>query len=169
MLKDYSGINVLWKMQEIILIICLGVMGLAIFLQVLTRQLFQTPLTWSEELARYLQVWITFLGIGYGLRHKSHIKVEIFINKISKKGQRIIKIFVNVILIFCLLQIIPGTYRFMINQNLIGSSAMGIRMSIVYLVLPISIIDMLFIFVFDIIANIKDLTLKNSNQKREAV
>ena len=57
-------------------IIILGGMTLCIFLQVIFRYVFKSPLTWSEEIARYLFIWMTFIGAYSGARQGKHIGVE---------------------------------------------------------------------------------------------
>jgi len=45
-------------------------------LQVMARYLFRTPIPWTEELARFLLVWVCFLGAASVTRRKLHISVE---------------------------------------------------------------------------------------------
>ncbi len=48
------------------------------FSQVVLRYLFNHPVTWIEEISRYLFVWIVFLGSATAFRAGEHIKVDIF-------------------------------------------------------------------------------------------
>lgn len=57
-------------------VIILGGMTLCIFLQVIFRFILKSPLTWSEEVARYLFIWMTFIGSYVGARKGQHIGVE---------------------------------------------------------------------------------------------
>ena len=45
--------------------------------QVFLRYVANSPLFWSEELTRYLIVWLTFLGASLGIRHRGHIAIEL--------------------------------------------------------------------------------------------
>ena len=54
----------------------LGIFGLIIF-QVFTRYVLNTPLSWSEEAARLLVVWLTFVGAGFVSSRNAHIAVDI--------------------------------------------------------------------------------------------
>jgi TRAP-type transport system small permease protein len=56
-----------------------------IFLQVVTRYVFDSPLPWTEELARYLLVWLTFAAAGYVTARRLHISVDLFIAKLGKR------------------------------------------------------------------------------------
>ncbi|MBI2456019.1 MAG: TRAP transporter large permease subunit [candidate division NC10 bacterium] len=52
-----------------------GVMTVVVFLQVLGRYVFQYPLPWSEELARYLFIWSSLLGAAIALHRGAHISL----------------------------------------------------------------------------------------------
>ncbi len=123
--------------EDIVLISCLGDYGDCVVRPSRVPLFFGTPIMWSEELSRYLQIWLTFLGIGYGIRHESHISMVLVYNKMPKRIQIIITILTDVIMIICFMFFIPGAIRFVIDQNQILSSAMQLPMSIVYFVGPL--------------------------------
>lgn len=52
-------------------------------LQILFRYVFMYPLPWTEELARFTLVWVTFFGAASATRRKLHLAVDFFINKLS--------------------------------------------------------------------------------------
>ncbi|MDO4547250.1 MAG: TRAP transporter small permease [Clostridia bacterium] len=56
--------------------IILGGMTILIFIQVVFRYVFTNPLAWSEEIAKYLFIWMTFIGGYVGARQNKHIGVE---------------------------------------------------------------------------------------------
>ncbi len=51
-------------------------LALVVFLQVLNRYLFKTPLAWSEDLAMILFQWVAFLGAALGVKHAEHFGIE---------------------------------------------------------------------------------------------
>ena len=74
----FSRFNRIWDDFTLFLFICLLV---AATLQVLSRYVLEAPLPWTEELARFLLVWVAFLGSASVARRKMHIAVEFFSNK----------------------------------------------------------------------------------------
>lgn len=50
---------------------------ISVLLQVLFRYVFQHPLTWSEEAARYLNMWAVFIGAGIGVNRRDHLRVDL--------------------------------------------------------------------------------------------
>jgi len=57
--------------------------------QVLFRYMLMIPLPWTEELARFTLVWVTFLGAASVTRRKLHIAVDYFIAKLPVKTSRV--------------------------------------------------------------------------------
>jgi TRAP-type C4-dicarboxylate transport system permease small subunit len=58
------------------LIVLLAAMACIVFANVTLRYLTNDSLVWAEEVARYLMVWLTFLGAGQVLRFGGHIAIE---------------------------------------------------------------------------------------------
>jgi TRAP-type C4-dicarboxylate transport system permease small subunit len=130
----------LGQLEEWLLVVAFSAMGIALLSQVFFRYILNSPLIWTEELARYLLVWVTFLGINYGIRHRAHIEMEYFFNKFPRILQRVIPIVTQVFTVACLLQFLPGALRFVSAQRAIDSSAMQINMGLVYAVIPIGMV-----------------------------
>src|SRR4030042_919798 len=61
--------------------------------QVLFRYVLMIPLPWTEELARFTLVWVTFLGAASVTRRKLHLAVDIFISKLAPGKARTLSIF----------------------------------------------------------------------------
>ena len=55
--------------------------------QVLFRYVLNDPLTWSDELARYLLVWCSFLGWIIAARHRSHLGISLPEGWVGPRGQ----------------------------------------------------------------------------------
>src|SRR3546814_379287 len=53
------------------------VMTILVFANVVLRYLFNSSLTWVEELTRYMMIWVAYLGAGLALRAGTHVAVEV--------------------------------------------------------------------------------------------
>lgn len=72
--------------------IVLSFMVIVVMVQVVSR-MFGHPLSWSEEIAKWTMIWITFIGASYSFRNGGLIRVDYFIRKhFSESTQRIINI-----------------------------------------------------------------------------
>lgn len=60
------------RLESAVLIIIMSVLFGLVTLQVLAR-LFEDPPTWTEEVSRYLMVWLTFFGAAVCVRHNEHV------------------------------------------------------------------------------------------------
>jgi TRAP-type C4-dicarboxylate transport system permease small subunit len=67
-----------------------AIMTIIIIIQVFLRYLFLYSLSWSEEVARYLMIWASFLGASLAIKYALHIGVEIVVNRISAGPKRTI-------------------------------------------------------------------------------
>ena len=86
MLRRFNA--VVNRALEGFLIVGFVAMTLVIFLQVIFRYFLLQSLSWSEEVARYLFVWLTFLGASVVARSQSHITVESVVNAIKPESLR---------------------------------------------------------------------------------
>lgn len=87
------------KIEHGALIISLAVMVIVIFSQVVMRYIFNNSLSWSEEFARYLFVWFSWMGVSAGVRDKEHLKVEILSAALAKRGLLKTKEIINIIVL----------------------------------------------------------------------
>ena len=63
-------------MEKILCVIFLALMSIIIVLQVFFRYVLNNSLSWSEELARYLFIWMIYIGISLGVKMDKHICVD---------------------------------------------------------------------------------------------
>jgi len=74
-------------------LILVAIVGVT-FIQVLFRYIFHLSLAWSEELARYLFVWLAALASAYAFKTKSHFALRFLVNRFGKDLQKMICTFV---------------------------------------------------------------------------
>lgn len=126
-----------------LLAILMVAMTITVLLGVLFRYFLKMSFPWSEELARYLMIWIGFLGSSIALREGAHVGVKFFINAMPKKVSNYF-IFVSrvLIIVFLLFIIKYGLSMAMRNIDQI-SPVMQLSMFIPYFAIPFSGILML--------------------------
>lgn len=125
--------------EEVFLVIFTAIMVSVIFLQVIMRFIFESSLSWSEELARYCFIWLVYIGISYGVKKQRHIKVDVLLLLFKDKGRLIFTIIANLLfLIFCLFVMRYGTD---IALKLLDwgqkSPALQIPMGLIYFAAPV--------------------------------
>jgi TRAP-type transport system small permease protein len=66
---------------------CLAVMVVLVFGNVVLRYVFNSGIATSEELSRWLLVWLTFLGAVVALREHAHLGVDTLIRALPPRGR----------------------------------------------------------------------------------
>lgn len=92
--------NCFAKLDKILvwaLSILFGAMSVIIFMQVVWRYVLRSPLSWSEETARYLFVWVSFLGAITAARRGNHIGMEMLRDKLPNVGKNLLCLIANLI------------------------------------------------------------------------
>ena len=85
------------KLCSWIVILLTGVMCLTILAQVFSRYLLGKPLTWSEELARYTMIWVTFLGTAVAQKRGTLVCVDMFLTAMPPKVQKVFRALSDII------------------------------------------------------------------------
>lgn len=116
----------------IIISIFLLSMVALVFLNVVLRYGFDSGITWSEEMARYLFVWIVFLGAIVAYKEKAHLGVDLLIGSLPPLGQKILYILVNLIVIGVLIIVIDGGLKMIEINKVSYGPATGIPLSVLF-------------------------------------
>ena len=123
------------------LISILGLMVLSVVWQVFSRYVLVNPSTFTDELARFLMIWLGLLGAAYVSGKNMHLAIDLLPNKLKGKQKRNLLIFIDMLIIFfvVLVMIIGGGrlvyMTFILNQT---SASLQIPLAYVYTILPIS-------------------------------
>lgn len=72
-------------------------------MQIIARQIFRSPLIWSEELASLLFVYVGMLGISMGIRSQSHVLIDFLFTRFSPKVQKVVFTFSQIIIFICII------------------------------------------------------------------
>lgn len=114
--------------------LCLAVMVVLVFGNVVLRYGFNSGITISEELSRWLLVWLTFLGAIVAVREHSHLGVDSLVRMLSPAGKRTCFIINYCLMLFADWLLLTGSWR----QTLINwddrAPATGLSIAIFYFV-----------------------------------
>jgi TRAP-type C4-dicarboxylate transport system permease small subunit len=147
------------NLDEYILLSMLAFSTTLIFFQVLMRYVFNSSLSWSEELARYLYVWQTWLAASYAVKKGRHLRVTSLVD-IAKGRKRICIELLVLALWLCFavfLCLKSASLCSMIFKQGQTSVALNLPMWIAYSAVPAGTALMSFRLVQQIAANIKGL------------
>jgi len=108
---------------------------------VFTRYALGSQASWSEELARFLLIWIGLLGTAWASGQRMHLAITLLPEYLQGQQQAYLLRFIDLlVLLFAAAVLLVGGGRLVYLTNMLGQSspAMGIPMEAVYLVLPLS-------------------------------
>lgn len=147
------------KFEEYLAAILLSFMTIFIFFQVLSRFVFNAPLAWSEEAARFIFVWTIYISAALAVKKKEHISVEVGIMFLKGKVRKVAHIFADLIfLVFTIVLLKDGIFLVVhLSENLQISPALGLPMNLIYIIVPLGYGLMMIRLVQRIIADVKHL------------
>lgn len=131
--------KVLNKVLETILAVMVAFMVLGCFWQVFTRFILNNPSKYTEELLRYMLIWLTMLGVPYAYGKERHLSINLFTKDFGPKGDRITKILIELLITFLsIFVMIAGGW--MVTANSAGqiSPALHLPMQVYYMCVPVS-------------------------------
>lgn len=129
------------RLLEMLLGGLLALMVLDVTWQILTRFLPMSPSSYTEELARYLLIWIGILGAAYAYRKKSHLGIDLLTKALPRRLRKKVEfltltlcfIFAAAVMVFGGVQLMMLTFE--LDQL---SAALNIPMGYVYAIIPLS-------------------------------
>lgn len=108
-----------------------------ITLQIVSRVFF-TAVGWTEEVARFLLIWITFLGATLAFQRGRHIAVTFVVNALPELPQRLFRIAAIVVVLGFLLALVVIGWEYMQAQSFQKSASLRLSMTWVYAVIPLA-------------------------------
>ena len=133
--------------------------------QVFSRYVLSQPSTLTDELARFLMIWVGLLGAAYTVGAQRHLAIDLLAMTLKPQKQKLLSVVINLLIfLFAGSVIVTGGLK-LIAKTLATSevsAAMQIPMGYVYLILPLTGLIMMFYALWFIVNGL--LSLKNSAQ-----
>jgi TRAP-type C4-dicarboxylate transport system permease small subunit len=125
-----------------LLIVLLAAMVVIVFANVVLRYAVGTSLVWSEELARHLMIWMTFVGSGLALRSGAQIGIDTLQDALPARAARRLRLAlaIGMLLLFVLLAWYGIDYAW--RTRFQTSAALGVSMFYVYVGMPVGCVLM---------------------------
>lgn len=151
---------------RVFLSLLMALLVLDVTWQVLTRFVLPQPSSFTEEVARFLLIWVSLIGSAYAYRLNSHLGFDLLVSKLPPREALIYyRVCCVLVAIFALLVLVIGGCNLVYLTWTLGqhSPVLGIPMAVVYAVVPFSgLLFMLYSFVF--LASAKQLILEKQEQ-----
>jgi len=124
-----------------VLVFLMTLMVATVLWQIFSRYVIESPSTFTDELSRYMLIWIGLLGAAYASGQRQHLSINILPPRLNEKNRIRLRIAQNItIMVFVALVLIIGGSRlvyitYYLDQH---SPALNLSVAVVYLIIPIS-------------------------------
>lgn len=132
-LLSFDGVG--WASKrgiEFLMVVCLVVMTVLVFGNVVMRYAFNSGIGISEEISRYLFVWLTFFGAVVGMQERAHLGMESFVQRLSVRGKKICLGICEVIMLGCCWLFFDGSWQQTIVNLDNHAPVSGISLAYIY-------------------------------------
>ncbi len=136
-----SAKKALTKTLELALIVAVSLLVIDVIWGVFTRHVMREQANWTEELARFLLVWVSMLGAALAFGTKGHLGVDFLVEKMHLEARKVMAVFVHLIVLFFAVAVfVYGGSRIVSHALAMEqvTPALGWKMGHVYLALPIA-------------------------------
>ena len=130
------------KFEENLAALFMGGLLFILFLQVFTRYVLNDPLAWTEEAARYVYVYIVFLGASAAISDRSHVGIDYFAKALPIRAQWIVSLLVNLAILIVLALLAYWGWRAAMRQWNMPLVVLDVPYTWVYIVIPITAVLM---------------------------
>ncbi len=124
-----------------LLILAVALLVLDVVWGVFTRYVMGEQANWTEELARFLLVWVSLLGGAVAFGQKSHLGVDYFVEKLHPEIRKLMAVVAHLLVLFFAVSIfLLGGWQVVSDALILEQTtpALGVKMGHVYLALPIA-------------------------------
>lgn len=141
-------------------VVLIAVMLFSVLWGVLTRYVFADQSPWTDELARFMLIWVSILGAAYVSGKNAHIAIDLLPTNLSEKLKLRLDILTGCIVsLFVFAVFLIGGLRYIFISFKLGqtSAALELPMGYVYLVLPLAGVIIIYFRITGILKSIKNL------------
>lgn len=136
------------------LILLLGLMLLQVVWQVFSRYVLLVPSSFTDELSRFLLIWIGLLGASWATGKRMHLTIDLLPNALSGRKKRNLDLVIHfLVILFAFFVMVIGGIRLVYITLTLGqtSSALEIPLGYIYFVIPFSGIMIIFYSILNLL------------------
>lgn len=125
-------------LASLLIVVCVGVVD---------RYLLKTGITWTEELARYLLIWVSFISAAIATYKSRHFRVKILVNLLPRALNRTVMTLMNLLALAVLAVVFVRGIDVALVLAAQRSPAMEVQMNWIFFSLPVSVAAMMLFLV----------------------
>jgi TRAP-type C4-dicarboxylate transport system permease small subunit len=130
---------------ELLCNLLLALMTAVIALLILSRNLLGFSFSWSEELTRFLLVWLSMLGAAVLLGRDDHISLNLLQDRLSPKAQLVVSFLLRLLVLVFLVILAQQSWTAAVARQVTHAPALGVSLFWPYLAIPVAAALMIFV------------------------
>lgn len=134
--KGNPLLQIIRNVNDAVVVVLFLAMTITVIIQVFFRFVIQSPLRWTEELARYLMIWLVLMASAIAMRNRSHLQVDVLTSALPQKPKRILTAIVDLLTIVFLCIMTYFGFKVVQSTTAQTSPAMQIPMALIYAAFP---------------------------------
>ena len=172
--KPTDGVNLKSKIDQglaWVVIVVMAVLVIDVLWQVFTRFVLRDPSSFTEELARYLLIWVGLLGASYAAGQRMHLAVDLLPSKLTGRRKRYLSLVIEgCTLVFAFFALVVGGANLVRVTLLLGqtSAALQVPLGYVYLAVPLSGLLIMFYAAYAMVEQVRALRGASPGASAEA-
>ncbi|WP_261133576.1 TRAP transporter small permease [Bacillus sp. Marseille-Q3570] len=148
-------VKIINQTLNILIALALTFMAVLVFGNVVLRYAFNSGITWSEEMSRFLFVWLVFLGAIAAFKDNMHLGMDLITNLLPKPLKKIVFVLSNMLVLYVLWLLFNGSLRMTLLNMGSLAPATKLPLGFVYGVGVITSVSMALIVVRNLLAAFK--------------
>ena len=131
--------KILIMIEDIFQLILISLLIVLVWIQISSR-ITGVSIPWTNEISRYVFIWMVFLGSASGVRNQNHIGAQFVLNMLNKKNQCLLRLFQKTIFLIFMFLVIYFSIPFIKMQFNYGQTAstFPIPMFLISSIIPVS-------------------------------
>ncbi|WP_409515361.1 TRAP transporter small permease [Achromobacter animicus] len=125
-------IGAVCRVLEFAIALLLAAMVVLVFGNVVARYGFNSGITLSEELSRWMFIWLTFLGAVIALKERGHLGMDMVVAKLPRAGKKICLVAGQVLMLYIVSLMFKGSWDQAVINADVSAPVSGLPMAIVY-------------------------------------
>ena len=123
----------LCRLLELLIALCLAVMVVMVFGNVVLRYVFNSGIAVSEELSRWLFVWMTFIGAIVALKEHGHLGTDMLVSRLPRLGKRVCLVASQLLMLWVTWLLLKGSWAQVLINRDVEAPVTGAPMAVVYM------------------------------------
>lgn len=124
--------------EDVVLAILMVLLLADVSLQIVARYV-SLDLTWTEELARYIFIYATFIGSVAAIRDRSHVGIDVCVARLPPRLQLVVSLAVDIITIAAFAFLLYWSVQTAVKVQILRSVALQISFAAIYAIVPVSL------------------------------